>query len=63
MISSQAGTRLAKAKSRRDREQRVNCCGGDNWAELRDARIEFGRAAEAVADELIEQGFHEKEGD
>lgn len=57
-ISSEAGTRLAKAKSRREQEQMRHCLGGGNWTELRAARREFNRAAEAVADELMASGFH-----
>lgn len=62
MITSKAGARLAKAKARRDGEQMAHCCGGDNFAELRDARLEFGRAAEALADELIANGYHDLDG-
>lgn len=61
-ITSAAGTRLARAKARRDKEQLEHCLGGDNWTALREARHEFTRAAEALADELMAQGFHRMEG-
>lgn len=63
MISSKAGQRLAKAKAHRDEQQLIHSCGGDNWIELRDARHEFGRAAEALASEIMAYRHHEVEGD
>lgn len=62
-ISSAAGKRLAKAKAARLALQLRHSSGEDCWPELRDARREFNRAAEAVADELVEQRFHLMEGD
>lgn len=59
MISSGAGTRLARARSLvlKSRDQDIPII--DRY------RIhgEFEAAAEALADELIEQGFHEMEGE
>ena len=63
MITSAAGTRLARAKVVRDREQLEHCGGADNWVALRSARHEFHRASEALADELVEQGFHDLDGE
>ncbi len=63
-ISSAAGTRLARAKAIRDEESRRFYHGEcANFAPPRDARHEFNRAAEALADELIAQGFHRMESD
>lgn len=58
MISSKAGTRLARAKVLRDDEQRRDAAGEDRWPALRDARQSFVLAAEAVADELIADKHH-----
>lgn len=58
-ISSKAGKRLAKARAavKDSRERDIPVI--DRY------RIhgEFEEAAEALADELIDQGFHEMEGD
>lgn len=63
MITSKAGQRLAKAKAARQELKLRHSGGEDCWADLRDARHEFNRAAEAAADELIAQNFHLVEGD
>lgn len=61
MIDSKTGQRLAKAKAHRDKQQLIHSGGGDNWAELRNARHEFGRAAEALASEIMADGHHATE--
>lgn len=54
-ISSAAGKRLAKAKAALD--------NGPTGIDGLDAWVEFEEAANAVADELVEQRFHLMEGD
>ncbi len=58
-ISSPAGRRLAAAKARLDGLN--DRSPADD--ELASALDDFEAAAEAVADELIAQRFHEMEGD
>ena len=63
MITSAAGTRLARAKVERDAMQLEHSSGGDCWPALRDARHEFHRAAQALADELVASGYHDLDGE
>ncbi|WP_277810669.1 hypothetical protein [Chromohalobacter canadensis] len=57
-ISSQAGTRLAKAKAALDQAEAEN--DGEGMAI---AGYDFDQAARAVADELIADNHHSVEGD
>jgi len=59
-ISSLAGRRLAVARAQLVAAREA---GGETGMELLDAYLEMDEAAEAVADELIAQRFHEMEGD
>ena len=64
-ISTPAGRRLAKAKAAQDAAAEAFQIGetqGLHCAYL-ESRLTFIVAAEAVADELIAQGFHEMEGE
>ena len=61
-ISSPAGRRLAKAKAEVDRIESI-VRGGTHLAECEQAVKEYEAAADAVADELIHQGFHEIDGE
>lgn len=67
MISSKAGTRLAKAKHQLDQiEQDIHCCDERDAMLMHNrdlARRIFHRQAAAVADELVAQRFHLMEGD
>ncbi|MDT8894202.1 hypothetical protein RSO41_06000 [Halomonas sp. I1] len=68
MVTSKAGQRLAKAKSRHDKlfEEYVNADSSHVHAALRtlqSAKREMDRAALALADELIEGNHHLAEGD
>ncbi len=49
--------RLARAKGKRDEEQLLDAAGVQRWPGLRDARQELMRAAEALADELVAEGY------
>lgn len=60
IISSEAGERFARAKREIDRleDAPVNDRGGAH-----EAMVEYMNAADAVADELVAQGFGNAEGD
>lgn len=65
-ISSAAGKRLAKAKAalvRADQWERTLDPSPSRLEDLSRAHDEFRLAANAVADELVEQRFHLMEGD
>lgn len=65
MISSAAGTRLAKAKASLDAidtSRPAIHLSEKETQEIVETSWEWAQAAAAVADELIEQGFHEMEG-
>lgn len=59
MISSTAGQRLAKAKAALDSEQP----DGKDPMQVQQERREYMSAAQALADELIEDNHHLVEGD
>lgn len=59
-ISSQAGTRLARAAAALDRWRDRGEKGDTTGMAL---RVEYAKAARQVADELIEQGFHDLDGE
>ena len=64
MISSEAGTRMAKAKAALDAaELRVDCTldDDDSKAYARCHRV-FCGAARDLADELIASGYHDLDG-
>lgn len=58
MITSEAGTRLAKARHEYLRALRDGGSALEQYA----AKLEYEIAADKVADELIEQGFHDLDG-
>lgn len=60
MIDSKAGQRLAKAKAALDL---VEADEEVSTQLVIAVRIEFGQAADAVADELVAARHHEAEGD
>ena len=57
-ITSKAGARLAKAAAALDRWHNRGEKGDTTGVAL---RLEYAEAARQVADELIEQGFHNME--
>lgn len=61
MISSKAGTRLAKAKFALDAAEMSSEAVVDGRLSI--AMYDFDQAARAVADELIGQGYGNAEGD
>lgn len=65
MISSESGSRLAKAKARCDSLVGTFPAGPKadrNRHELYRATVEFNQAAKALADELVADGYHELDG-
>lgn len=60
MITSEAGTRLAKAYAALDA---IEPTDGETEGQKAAVLAEYVVAARQVALELIEQGFHEMEGD
>lgn len=63
-ISSLAGTRLAKAKADLDEVERSQEIAGSRVRpDYQKVAVEFQQAAREVANELMHQGFHLKEGD
>ena len=57
IISSEAGERLARAKRELDETR------ADGWEVSANQLWEYRDAAEAVADDLVAQGFGNAEGD
>ncbi len=68
MITSEAGTRLAKAKVRRDQARQLAESMPDYMSpvfvagRLTETEYEFKEAADALADELVKQGYHDLDG-
>ncbi len=60
MISTEAGTRLAKATAALEAMEEDEEVSSER---MKAARLAFGKASRAVGHELVAQGFHEKEGD
>jgi predicted xylose isomerase-like sugar epimerase len=62
MISSKAGTRLAKAKAEFLKFRDAGYGGDSRFAAVAQAIHEFDAAAHALADELIANGYHDLDG-
>ncbi|MGE4534676.1 hypothetical protein [Halomonas sp.] len=58
-ITSKAGARLARAAAALDRWHNRGAKGDTTAVAL---RVEYAEAARQVADELVEQGFHDLDG-